>query len=56
MANMECPVAGDTRHGWGKASVNRLCLHARTFVHHTNGEESEGESELPKALRAELSR
>ena len=57
MANMECPVAGDTRHGWGKASVNRLCLHASALsFDHPNGERVKVESELPKALRAELSR
>ena len=57
MASMGCPVAGDTRHGWGKASVNRLCLHASALsFEHPNGERVKVESELPKALRAELSR
>ena len=57
MANMGCPVAGDTRHGWGKASVNRLCLHASSLTFdHPNGERMSVESDLPRALRSELAR
>ena len=57
MANLGCPVAGDTRHGWGKASVNRLCLHAsRLSFDHPNGKRMTIESELPKGLITELER
>ena len=57
MANMGCPVAGDTRHGWGKARVNRLCLHASSLTFdHPNGERMSVESDLPRALRSELAR
>ena len=57
MANMGCPVAGDTRHGWGKASVNRLCLHASSLTFdHPNGERMSVQSDLPRALRSELAR
>ena len=57
MANMGCPVAGDTRHGWGKASVNRLCLHASSLTFdHPNGERMSVKSDLPSALRSELAR
>ena len=57
MANMGCPVAGDTRHGWGKASVNRLCLHASSLTFdHPNGERMTVQSDLPRALSTELAR
>ncbi len=57
MANLGCPVAGDTRYGWGKASVNRLCLHASCLsFDHPNGERLRVDSKLPKALDAELRR
>ena len=57
LANIGCPVAGDTRHGWGKASVNRLCLHASALsFEHPNGERMTIESDIPRALRAELNR
>jgi RluA family pseudouridine synthase len=57
MANMGCPVAGDTRHGWGKASVNRLCLHASSLTFdHPNGERMTVQSDIPRALRSELAR
>ena len=57
MANMGCPVAGDARHGWGKASVNRLCLHASSLTFdHPNGERMSVKSDLPSALRSELAR
>ena len=57
LANMGCPVAGDTRHGGGKASVNRLCLHASSLTFdHPNGERMTIESDIPRALRAELNR
>lgn len=57
MAALGCPVAGDTRHGWGKASVNRLCLHASALsFDHPNGERMTVESDIPRALRAELKR
>ena len=57
MASLGCPVAGDTRHGWGKASVNRLCLHASALsFDHPNGERMTIQSDIPRALRAELKR
>ena len=57
MANMGCPVAGDTRYGWGKASVNRLCLHASSLTFdHPNGERMTVQSDLPRALSSELAR
>ena len=57
LANIGCPVAGDTRHGWGKSSVNRLCLHASALsFEHPNGERMTIESDMPRALRAELNR
>lgn len=57
MANLGCPVAGDTRHGWGKASVNRLCLHASSLsFDHPNGKRMTIDSDIPRALRAELNR
>ena len=31
MSDLGCPVSGDTRYGRGKASVNRLCLHATSL-------------------------
>ncbi|RJU85614.1 MAG: RluA family pseudouridine synthase, partial [Candidatus Poseidoniales archaeon] len=38
MSDMGCPVSGDTRYGRGKASVNRLCLHASSLsFEHPNG-------------------
>ena len=38
MSEIGCPVVGDTRYGRGKASVNRLCLHASELqFEHPNG-------------------
>ena len=57
MSDMGCPVSGDTRYGRGKASVNRLCLHASSlgFVH-PNGRRMRVESEIPPKLFSELKR
>ena len=57
MANMGCPVAGDTRHGWGKASVNRLCLHATSLgFDHPCGDRLTINSDVPTKLMSELRR
>ena len=57
MAALTTPVVGDTRHGFGKASVNRLCLHASSIeFDHPNGARQEVESPIPKQLLAELNR
>jgi 23S rRNA pseudouridine1911/1915/1917 synthase len=57
MANLGCPVIGDTRHGFGKASVNRLCLHASSLTfEHPNGEQMKVESPIPRQLISELKR
>ncbi len=57
MSDMGCPVSGDTRYGRGKASVNRLCLHASAlgFVH-PDGHRVMVEGELPSKLLSELRR
>lgn len=57
MKNLGCPVIGDTRHGFGKASVNRLCLHASSLAfEHPNGERMKVESPIPRQLISELKR
>ncbi len=57
MANLGCPVAGDTRHGFGKASVNRLCLHATSLsFNHPDGERMVIGTEIPNQLLAETNR
>ncbi len=57
MANLGCPVIGDTRHGFGKASINRLCLHASSLTFkHPNGEPMKVESRIPRQLISELKR
>ena len=57
MANLGCPVIGDTRHGFGKASVNRLCLHASSLTFdHPNGKRMKIESPIPRQLISELKR
>ncbi len=57
MSDMGCPVSGDTRYGRGKASVNRLCLHASSLeFEHPNGRRIRVESEIPSKLFSELMR
>tara|TARA_B100000029_G_scaffold300998_1_gene293913 strand:- start:82 stop:882 length:801 start_codon:yes stop_codon:yes gene_type:complete len=57
MTHLGCPVAGDTRHGFGKASVNRLCLHATSLsFDHPDGERMTIGTEIPSPLLAELNR
>ncbi len=57
MTHLGCPVAGDTRHGFGKASVNRLCLHATSLsFDHLDGERMTIGTEIPSQLLAELNR
>ena len=57
MANLGCPVIGDTRHGFGKASINRLCLHATSLgFKHPNGKIMKVESPIPRQLISELKR
>ncbi len=57
MSDIGCPVAGDTRYGRGKASVNRLCLHASALeFEHPNGNRIRVESEIPTKLYSELNR
>ena len=57
MVNIGCPVLGDTRYGRGKASVNRLCLHATELAFiHPNGEIINIKSNIPTKLISELSR
>ena len=57
MSELGCPVSGDTRYGRGKASVNRLCLHATSLgFDHPYGGRMEVESVIPSNLMSELSR
>ena len=57
MANINCPVLGDTRYGRGKTSVNRLCLHASELIfQHPNGKKIRVTSPIPKKLISELNR
>ena len=57
MSELGCPVSGDTRYGRGKASINRLCLHATSLgFDHPYGGRMEVESVIPSNLMSELSR
>jgi len=57
MSGLGCPVSGDTRYGRGKASVNRLCLHASALgFEHPNGSRIRVESDIPPKLFSELRR
>lgn len=57
MAHLGCPVAGDNRHGFGMASVNRLCLHATSLgFEHPDGERRVIGTEIPRLLLTELNR
>ena len=57
MCGLGCPVSGDTRYGRGKASVNRLCLHASALgFEHPNGSRIRVESDIPPKLFSELRR
>ena len=57
MSEMGCPVSGDTRYGRGKASINRLCLHATSLgFDHPYGGRMEVESVIPSNLMSELRR
>ena len=57
MGELGCPVSGDTRYGRGKASVNRLCLHATSLgFDHPYGDRVRVHSELPSKLISELRR
>jgi 23S rRNA pseudouridine1911/1915/1917 synthase len=57
MGELGCPVSGDTRYGRGKASVNRLCLHATSLgFDHPYGDRIRVDSELPSKLISELRR
>ena len=57
MGEIGCPVVGDTRYGRGKASVNRLCLHASELqFEHPNGRRIRVNSGLPDKLYSELKR
>jgi 23S rRNA pseudouridine1911/1915/1917 synthase len=57
MCGLGCPVSGDTRYGRGKASVNRLCLHASALgFEHPNGSRIRVESDIPSKLFSELRR
>ena len=57
MGEIGCPVVGDTRYGRGKASVNRLCLHASELqFEHPNGRIIRVKSKLPDKLYSELKR
>ena len=57
MGEIGCPVVGDTRYGRGKASVNRLCLHASEIqFEHPNGQRIRVKSSLPDKLYSELKR
>jgi len=57
MSELGCPVAGDTRYGRGKASVNRLCLHASELeFEHPNGQRIRVKGDIPAKLLSELKR
>lgn len=57
MSEIGCPVVGDTRYGRGKASVNRLCLHASELqFEHPDGRRIRVNSGLPDKLYSELKR
>ena len=49
MANIGHPVVGDTRHGIGRSSIDRLCLHASSLTFdHPSGEEMSVKCEIPE--------
>ena len=57
MSELGCPVSGDTRYGRGKASVNRLCLHATSLgFDHPYGDRVRVDSDIPPKLMSELRR
>ena len=57
MGELGCPVSGDTRYGRGKASVNRLCLHATSLgFDHPYGDRTKVHSDVPSKLISELRR
>ena len=57
MGELGCPVSGDTRYGRGKASVNRLCLHATSLgFDHPYGDRLTINSDVPTKLMSELRR
>jgi len=57
MSELGCPVSGDTRYGRGRASVNRLCLHATSLgFDHPYGDRVRVSSDLPPKLMSELRR
>tara|TARA_Y100001954_G_C15807009_1_gene603196 strand:+ start:1654 stop:2544 length:891 start_codon:yes stop_codon:yes gene_type:complete len=57
MSELGCPVSGDTRYGRGKASVNRLCLHATSLgFDHPYGDRVKIVSDIPSKLLSELKR
>ena len=57
MGELGCPVSGDTRYGRGKASVNRLCLHATSLgFDHPYGDRTKVHSDVPSKLMSELRR
>ena len=57
MGELGCPVSGDTRYGRGKASVNRLCLHATSLgFDHPYGDRLTVNSDVPAKLMSELRR
>ena len=57
MSELGCPVSGDTRYGRGKASVNRLCLHATSLgFDHPYGNRMTVASVIPSNLVSELRR
>jgi len=57
MSDLGCPVSGDTRYGRGKASVNRLCLHATSLgFDHPYGDRVKVVSDIPSKLMSELRR
>ena len=57
MSELGCPVAGDTRYGRGRASVNRLCLHATSLgFDHPYGDRVRVSSDIPSKLMSELRR
>ena len=57
MSDLGCPVSGDTWYGRGKASVNRLCLHATSLgSDHPYGDRGRVDSDIPPKLMSELRR
>ena len=57
MAYLGCPVVGDSRHGLGKASINRLCLHASSLsFEHPSGERMTIVAPMSRQLDDEVQR